>query len=151
MVMACVCVCIESQTACETWAAAYFVGISHVLGWVSVLSVSVCLCIHLLPVINSCHYGQWGRCKSASPGPSDGLWDPSACWYTQPLRRNRDEALTAYLLSIHRSCCLSGPVPIGYSPRFELPLVRVGLLTMQVRPPANLILIFNNGIGSGAW
>lgn len=54
----CVCVCRNTQTVCKTWALLYFVGISHVLGRVSALSVSACLCIHLLPVINSCHYGQ---------------------------------------------------------------------------------------------
>ncbi len=75
------CVCINTQSVWETWALVYFVGISHVLRQVAVLSV--CLCIHLLPVINSCHYGQWGRCKSAFPGPSDGLQNPSACWYTE--------------------------------------------------------------------
>lgn len=93
----CVCKCVYKYSDCVCVCESVSVLCGHITcasGGFSPVSECVFVYSPATAVINSCHYWQWGRCKSASPGPSDGLWDPSACWYTQPLRRNRDEALS---------------------------------------------------------
>lgn len=137
------------------WAAVYSVGTSHVLQQVSVLSVDVSLCIHLLqlwliPAITGSRAG-------VNRLPLDHVMvggNPTPVG-THSLRGETmmKHSLPNYCQHIaHAVSVLLLQAPaIGYSPTCELPLVRVGLLNMQVHPSTPVILISNNRIGSGAW
>lgn len=105
---------INIQTVCEVYCT--LVGITTCASGVfSPVCERVFVRSPATALINSCHYRWWGSCKLVWPVQSDALSDPSSCWYTQPLRRNHDEALSPSLLSTHTSCCPCAPSPIGYS------------------------------------